>query len=79
MANHDDNRPSKRGDCIKIGMEHGRNVRNKDIAQHATTDAGQHAEQRSHHRGKAVAERRLGPGYSKERQSRRIEGQNEIT
>ena len=47
--------------------------------EHATTDASQHAEQRSHDRVKAVAERRLCAGYGKERETRRIEGQDEIT
>ena len=41
-------------------------------------DAGQHSEQRHHHRAEAVAERRLCAGYGKERQTRRIEGQDEI-
>jgi hypothetical protein len=79
VASDDDYRAGKGGDCIKIGVEHGGDVRNEDITEHATTDASQHAEQRSHHRVKAVAQRRLCAGYGKERQTRRIEGQNETT
>jgi hypothetical protein len=49
-------------------VQHDGNVRNEDVTHHATPDAGQHAEQRGHHRGQAVAEHRLCAGYGKERQ-----------
>src|SRR2546422_5052434 len=40
----------------KIGVQHGGNVRDEHVTQHAAADAGQHAEQRSHHRVEVVSE-----------------------
>ena len=78
MAKHDDDCAGKCRDSIKIGVQHGGNVRDEHVTQHAAADAGQHAEQRSHHRVEAVSERLLSAGYGKERQTGRIEREHEI-
>src|SRR5439155_17294114 len=54
VANHDDDCAGKRRDSIEIGVQHGGNVRDEHVTQHAATDAGQHAEERSHDRVEAV-------------------------
>jgi hypothetical protein len=78
VAHHDDDRAGQRSDCIEIGVQHDRNVRDEHVTQHPAADTGQHAEQRSHDGVEAVAERFLRARDGKERQTSRIEGQHEI-
>jgi hypothetical protein len=59
MAHHHYGSAGERGNCIKLGIQNGGDLRDKYVAQHAAADPGQHTKQRGHHRVETIAERRL--------------------
>src|SRR5689334_12181625 len=45
LTANNDGRAGKRGNRIQLGAQYGRDLRHEDVAQHATSDPGEHPQQ----------------------------------
>jgi hypothetical protein len=67
-ADHDHGRAGQGGNGVKIGAQHGGDLRQEHIAGHAAPDPGQHAEEHRHDRVEPEGERLLRTGNREEPQ-----------